>query len=48
MELDLPRGLRSFCRPGANPFRPAEVVAALRDAALDLQRRAQNHQQPQE
>ena len=48
MELDLPAGLRSFCRPGANPFRPAEVVAALRDAALDLQRRAQNQQQPQE
>jgi 2-oxoglutarate ferredoxin oxidoreductase subunit alpha len=48
MELDLPRGLRSFCRPGANPFRPAEVVAALRDAALDPQRRPQTHQQPQE
>ena len=48
MELDLPRGLRSFCRPGANPFRPTEVVAALRDAALDLQRRPQDHQQPQE
>jgi len=48
MELDLPPGLHSFCRTGANPFRPAEVVAALRDAALGLQRRAQNHQQPQE
>ena len=48
MELDVPRGLRSFCRPGANPFRPAEVVDALRDAALDLQRRAQTLQQPQE
>jgi 2-oxoglutarate ferredoxin oxidoreductase subunit alpha len=48
MELDLPRGLRSFCRTGANPFRPAEVVAALRDASLELQRRVQNQQQPQE
>jgi 2-oxoglutarate ferredoxin oxidoreductase subunit alpha len=48
MELDLPRGLRSFCRPGANPFSPAEVVAALRDASRELQRRSQDHQQPQE
>jgi 2-oxoglutarate/2-oxoacid ferredoxin oxidoreductase subunit alpha len=48
MELDLPPGLRSFCRPGANPFQPAEVVAALGDAAQELQRRAGNHQQPQE
>jgi 2-oxoglutarate ferredoxin oxidoreductase subunit alpha len=29
MELDLPRGMRSYCRPGANPFRPGEIVAAL-------------------
>ena len=48
MELDLPRGLRSFCRPGANPFRPTEVVAALREAALGSVARAQNQQQPQE
>jgi 2-oxoglutarate/2-oxoacid ferredoxin oxidoreductase subunit alpha len=32
MELDLPRGMRSFCRPGANPFRPTEIAAALREA----------------
>ena len=48
MELDLPRGMRPLCRPGANPFRPAEVVGALRDVALELQRRPQDHHQPQE
>jgi 2-oxoglutarate ferredoxin oxidoreductase subunit alpha len=31
-ELDLPRGLRSFCRPGAHPFRPDEIAAALLDS----------------
>ena len=47
-QLDLPKGLRPFCRPGANPFRPAEVVAVLREAVLDLQRRVEENQQPQE
>jgi pyruvate/2-oxoacid:ferredoxin oxidoreductase alpha subunit len=27
--LDLPAAVRSFSRSGANPFRPAEIVAAL-------------------
>ena len=43
-----PKGLRSFCRTGANPFRPAEVVATLREAVLALQRRVEDAQQPQE
>jgi 2-oxoglutarate ferredoxin oxidoreductase subunit alpha len=47
-ELDLPRGLQPFCRTGANPFRPAEVVETLRQAVLSLQRRVEDAQQPQE
>ena len=43
-EIDLPAGLRSFCRTGANPFRPTEVVAALREIVLELQRRAETSQ----
>jgi 2-oxoglutarate ferredoxin oxidoreductase subunit alpha len=29
MEMDVPPGLASFCRAGANPFRPSEVVDRL-------------------
>ena len=29
MQLDLPRGLKSFCRSGANPFQPSEIAARL-------------------
>lgn len=29
MFTDVPKGLRSFCRSGANPFQPAEVVSRL-------------------
>ena len=29
MQMDLPRGMTSFARSGANPFRPSEVVARL-------------------
>lgn len=29
MFTEVPRGLRSFCRSGANPFQPAELVARL-------------------
>jgi len=48
MFVDVPEGLRSFSRPGANPFRPAEVVGFLRDLSLSLQRRADDARQPQE
>src|SRR5581483_9156174 len=47
-QLDLPKGLRPFCRTGANPFRPSEVVDTLRDAVLEMQRRVEDTQQPQE
>ncbi len=29
MFIDVPKGLKSFCRSGANPFQPAELVARL-------------------
>ena len=48
MFLDIPAGLRSFCRSGANPFQPSEVVARLREATLALQLRPGDARQPQE
>jgi 2-oxoglutarate ferredoxin oxidoreductase subunit alpha len=47
-QIDLPKGLRSFCRTGANPFRPTEVVASLREVVLEMQRRVEETRQPQE
>src|SRR3954452_14646326 len=47
-QLDLPKGLRPFCRTGANPFRPREVVDTLREAVLSLQRSVEDARQPQE
>jgi 2-oxoglutarate ferredoxin oxidoreductase subunit alpha len=37
MFTDVPPGIVSFCRSGANPIRPDEVVAKLRAAAFALQ-----------
>jgi hypothetical protein len=48
MFIDVPAGVRSFARTGANPFRPAEVVSALREMVLSLQRRMEDARQPQE
>jgi len=48
MFIDVPGGVRSLSRPGANPFRPTEVVEALRDVVLSLQRRGEDVRQPQE
>jgi 2-oxoglutarate ferredoxin oxidoreductase subunit alpha len=48
MFVDLPRGVASFARSGANPFTPAEVVERLRTKALELQRRREVELQPQE
>jgi 2-oxoglutarate ferredoxin oxidoreductase subunit alpha len=48
MFLDLPAGLRSFARAGANPFQPGEVVQHLREQAASLQRRDEERLQPQE
>jgi 2-oxoglutarate ferredoxin oxidoreductase subunit alpha len=32
MFVDVPKGVVPFCRSGANPFQPAEIVARLREA----------------
>ncbi|HWE23909.1 MAG TPA: hypothetical protein VG496_08205, partial [Myxococcales bacterium] len=48
MFVDVPAGVRSFSRAGANPFRPTEVVAALRDIVLSLQRIGADARLPQE
>ena len=48
MHVDLPAGVRSFCRSGANPFSPREVVAKLQKASLMLQRGHAESLQPQE
>ena len=37
MFTDVPGCVRSFCRSGANPIQPREIVTALRAAAVDLQ-----------
>ena len=48
MEIDVPAGVSSFCRSGANPFAPAEIVRKLRDHALELQQREADTRQPVE
>ncbi|MCB9883005.1 MAG: 2-oxoacid:acceptor oxidoreductase subunit alpha [Planctomycetes bacterium] len=48
MALDLPRGLKRFCRSGAHPFRPNEVKQKLRETTLNIQRRASDARTPQE
>jgi 2-oxoglutarate ferredoxin oxidoreductase subunit alpha len=48
MFLDVPAGIVSFARPGANPFVPAELVARLRDIAMTLQRTPGDAMQPVE
>ncbi len=40
MFVDVPRGLVSMHRSGANPFQPDEVALRLQQVSLDLQRRA--------
>jgi 2-oxoglutarate ferredoxin oxidoreductase subunit alpha len=37
MYVDVPAGVTSFCRSGANPIQPGEIVAQLRAAAASLQ-----------
>ena len=48
MHLDLPKGLRSLARSGANPFLPGEIVAALHQLLSELQRSHEGKLQPQE
>jgi 2-oxoglutarate ferredoxin oxidoreductase subunit alpha len=40
MALDVPPVMASFCRPGANPFAPAEIVRRLEDHAREIDGRA--------
>jgi len=37
MFLDLPSGIFSYARSGANPFQPAQIVAKLHKQALAFQ-----------
>jgi 2-oxoglutarate ferredoxin oxidoreductase subunit alpha len=48
MMLDVPAEVTSFCRSGANPFAPAEIVRKLQDHALALQQREADARQPVE
>jgi len=48
MFLDLPRGVRSLARSGANPFMPFEVAEQLQRAAEALQRDGEDAREPQE
>ncbi len=40
MFIDVPPGVTSLCRSGANPFQPGEVLMHLREAAVSLQKPA--------
>ena len=48
MHVDLPKGLKSLARSGANPFLPSEIVAALKTLVSELQRSHEGNLQPQE
>jgi len=48
MMIDVPACVQPFCRSGANPFRPREIVARLRELTLAMQRHGSNTRQPQE
>jgi 2-oxoglutarate/2-oxoacid ferredoxin oxidoreductase subunit alpha len=46
MYVDAPSGVESFCRSGANPITPDEVVERLRRMAMALQRQGEAELQP--
>jgi 2-oxoglutarate ferredoxin oxidoreductase subunit alpha len=48
MFTEVPAGVTSMARAGANPFSPAEIVAALREQAMMLQHRHAEARLPQE
>lgn len=48
MYVDVPAGMRSFSRSGANPFAPQEIVRKLQGAVLALQRGHGESLRPQE
>jgi len=48
MGLDVPAGVKPFCRSGSNPFHPSEIVRTLHDHAISLQQNGAAARQPQE
>lgn len=48
MALDVPSCVSPFCRSGANPFAPVEIVRKLQEHALELQQREGDARQPVE
>jgi 2-oxoglutarate ferredoxin oxidoreductase subunit alpha len=48
MHINLPEGVKSLARSGANPFLPGEIVAALHHLLSELQRSHEGQLQPQE
>jgi 2-oxoglutarate ferredoxin oxidoreductase subunit alpha len=42
MAVDVPPGVQRFCRSGANPITPREVLSRLRDLSVSLQQPAQS------
>jgi 2-oxoglutarate ferredoxin oxidoreductase subunit alpha len=48
MYVDVPAGVAPFCRSGANPFQPDEIVARLRAQTRALQGRTSDSTQPRE
>jgi 2-oxoglutarate ferredoxin oxidoreductase subunit alpha len=48
MYVEVPSGVEPFCRSGANPFQPAEIVARLRELTRRLQGRTSESTQPRE
>ena len=48
MFVDVPEGMHTFLRSGANPFQPVEIVARLREAAVTLQHSHASNQPPAE
>lgn len=48
MYVDVPANVTSFCRSGANPFQPMEIVNRLKRTVMSLQRNASEHLMAQE
>ena len=48
MYVDLPKGVESMARSGANPFRPSEIVVVLHRLLAELQHSQAGNLQPQE
>jgi hypothetical protein len=48
MFVDVPPGVTSLARSGANPITPDEILERIREAVMELQRRRVAELQPQE